>query len=85
MLLCRLFDHFIIAGQCRKGGELSDFISAAFQSSSKHATGVFTLALRVLRYYSTCRTIKHPENFIPYSSREAAVNDGYVACKVCHP
>nr|WP_256211499.1 Ada metal-binding domain-containing protein [Selenomonas ruminantium] len=27
----------------------------------------------------------HPENFIPYSSREAAVNDGYVACKVCHP
>ena len=35
--------------------------------------------------YITCRTIKHPENFIPYSSREAAVNDGYVACKVCHP
>ena len=34
---------------------------------------------------ATCRTIKHPENFIPYSSREAAVNDGYVACKVCHP
>ena len=36
-------------------------------------------------HYSTCRTIKHPENFIPYSSREAAINDGYVACKVCHP
>ena len=36
-------------------------------------------------HYSTFRTIKHPENFIPYSSREAAINDGYVACKVCHP
>ena len=28
---------------------LCGFIPAAFQSSSKHATGVFTLALRVLR------------------------------------
>ena len=36
-------------------------------------------------HYSTCRTIKHPENFIPYSSREAAVNDGYAACKICRP
>ena len=36
-------------------------------------------------HYNTCRTIKHPENFIPYSSRDAAINEGYVACKVCHP
>lgn len=36
-------------------------------------------------HYSTCRTIKHPENFVHFSSRSEAVTAGYVACKVCHP
>ncbi|WP_256219623.1 Ada metal-binding domain-containing protein [Selenomonas ruminantium] len=50
-----------------------------------HASHGHGLSGQSVFHYSTCRTIKHPENFIPYSSREAAVNDGYVPCKVCHP
>ena len=38
-------------------------------------------------HYATCRTIKHPDapHFVPYSSREAAIADGYEPCGVCHP
>lgn len=36
-------------------------------------------------HYASCRTIKHPENFIPYSSRDEAIADGYVSCGVCKP
>lgn len=36
-------------------------------------------------HYSTCRTIKHPENFVEFGSREEAVDAGYVPCRVCDP
>ena len=38
-------------------------------------------------HYATCRTIKHPDapHFGPYSSREAAIADGYEPCGVCRP
>lgn len=36
-------------------------------------------------HYSDCRTVKHPENFVSYGSREEAISDGYVPCKVCDP
>ena len=38
-------------------------------------------------HYTTCRTIKHPEAsyFVPYSSRETAIADGYEPCGVCKP
>lgn len=38
-------------------------------------------------HYTTCRTIKHPDapHFVPYSSREEAIADGYEPCGVCHP
>lgn len=33
----------------------------------------------------TCRTIKHPENFVAISSRDEAIADGYTPCGVCKP
>ena len=36
-------------------------------------------------HYYSCRTIKHPEKFIPVSSREEAINAGYKPCGVCKP
>lgn len=33
----------------------------------------------------TCRTIKHPENFVAINSRNEAVTDGYTPCGVCKP
>ena len=36
-------------------------------------------------HYSDCRTIKHPENFVTFSSREEAVAAGYKPCGVCKP
>lgn len=36
-------------------------------------------------HYYDCRTIKHPEKFIPMSSREEAINAGYKPCGVCKP
>ena len=36
-------------------------------------------------HYSDCRTIKHPENFVPFQTRDEAVDAGYVPCKVCNP
>lgn len=36
-------------------------------------------------HYASCRTIKHPENFIPASTREEAINAGYTSCGVCKP
>ena len=36
-------------------------------------------------HYYGCRTIKHPENFIPMSSRDEAINAGYAPCGVCNP
>lgn len=36
-------------------------------------------------HYSSCRTIKHPENFVEYNSREEAIADGYAPCGVCKP
>lgn len=36
-------------------------------------------------HYSGCRTIKHPENFVPIESRDEAIAAGYVPCGVCKP
>lgn len=36
-------------------------------------------------HYANCRTIKHPENFVPFDSRDEAINNGYVPCGVCNP
>ena len=36
-------------------------------------------------HYTTCRTIKHPENFVPIDSRDEAIAEGYVPCGVCNP
>ncbi|ERJ89533.1 Tat pathway signal sequence domain protein [Selenomonas sp. oral taxon 892 str. F0426] len=38
-------------------------------------------------HYATCRTIKYPDapHFVHYSSREAAIADGYTSCGVCRP
>ena len=36
-------------------------------------------------HYTTCRTIKHPENFVPIESRDEALAEGYVPCGVCKP
>ncbi len=36
-------------------------------------------------HYADCRTIKHPENFVPFQTRDEAVDAGYVPCKVCNP
>ena len=36
-------------------------------------------------HYASCRTIKHPENFVPLQTRDEAVDAGYVPCKVCNP
>ncbi len=36
-------------------------------------------------HYSDCRTIKHPENFVTFGSREEAVAAGYKPCGVCKP
>ena len=36
-------------------------------------------------HYTNCRTIKYPERFVQLSSREAAINAGYVPCGVCKP
>lgn len=38
-------------------------------------------------HYPTCRTIKHPEaaHWATASTREEAINAGYVPCGVCHP
>lgn len=36
-------------------------------------------------HYSSCRTIKRPQNYIEYEDREEAVMAGYVPCKVCRP
>ena len=33
----------------------------------------------------SCRTIKHPENFVAISSRDEAIADGYTPCGVCKP
>lgn len=33
----------------------------------------------------TCRTIKHPENFVAISSRDEAIADDYTPCGVCKP
>ena len=38
-------------------------------------------------HYADCRTIKHPDapHFVPYSSRDEAIADGYEPCGVCEP
>ena len=36
-------------------------------------------------HYASCRTIKHLENFIPFQTRDEAIDSGYVPCKVCNP
>lgn len=36
-------------------------------------------------HYSTCRTIRHPDRFVQISSRDEAIAEGYVPCKVCNP
>lgn len=36
-------------------------------------------------HYADCRTIKHPERFVEFSTREEAIDEGYVPCKVCNP
>ena len=36
-------------------------------------------------HYASCRTIKHPERFVEFDSRGAAVEAGYVPCGVCKP
>lgn len=36
-------------------------------------------------HYASCRTINHPENFIPFQTRDEAIDSGYVPCKVCNP
>ena len=36
-------------------------------------------------HYASCRTIKHPENFIPFQTPDEAIDSGYVPCKVCNP
>ena len=36
-------------------------------------------------HYTDCRTIKHPENFVPIESRDEAIAEGYVPCGVCKP
>lgn len=36
-------------------------------------------------HYSDCRTIKHPERFVEFSSRDEAIDAGYVPCGVCKP
>lgn len=42
--------------------------------------------LRSMKFhYSSCRTIKHPENFVQLSSRDEAVSAGYIPYKVCRP
>lgn len=35
-------------------------------------------------HYTTCRTIKHPENFVPIDSRDEAIAEGYVPCLVAY-
>ncbi len=36
-------------------------------------------------HYATCRTIKHPENFVSFESRDEAIANGYAPCGVCNP
>lgn len=36
-------------------------------------------------HYASCRTIKKPQNYVQYSSRQEAIEDGYRPCKVCGP
>jgi len=36
-------------------------------------------------HYSSCSTIKHPERFVEFSTRDDAIAAGYVPCKRCNP
>ena len=36
-------------------------------------------------HHANCRTIKHPENFVPFDSRDEAIAEGYAPCGVCKP
>ena len=36
-------------------------------------------------HYSNCSTIKHPERFVEFSTRDDAIAAGYVPCKRCNP
>lgn len=36
-------------------------------------------------HHANCRTIKHPENFVPFDSRDEAIAEGYAPCRVCKP
>ena len=41
---------------------------------------------RMMKFHNeSCRTIKHRGNFVEIESREEAIEEGYVPCKVCHP
>ena len=41
---------------------------------------------RSMKYhFSNCRTIKHPENFVPFGSAQEAEAAGYARCGVCKP
>lgn len=41
---------------------------------------------RSMKYhFSGCRTIKHPENFVPFNSAQEAESAGYTRCGVCNP
>ena len=36
-------------------------------------------------HYSSCSTIKHPERFVEFNTRDDAITAGYVPCKRCNP
>lgn len=41
---------------------------------------------RTMKFHNeSSRTIKHRGNFVEIESREEAIEEGYVPCKVCHP
>ena len=36
-------------------------------------------------HYANCRTIRHPENFVEFVTRDEAIDAGYSPCGVCKP
>ena len=61
-------------------------LSAAPLPSSSAAPDYYLGNPRSMKFhYADCRTIKHPENFVVISTRDAAIASGYKPCGVCKP
>ncbi|MBO6253970.1 MAG: hypothetical protein J6O49_10010 [Bacteroidaceae bacterium] len=79
---------------CNKKGRIPMFKKIALATLAAVCVSIATPALAsdylgnpksMKFHYSSCSTIKHPERFVEFSTRDDAIAAGYVPCKRCNP